>query len=77
MRRQVYLSDIWDGQAVSLGGRLFRPEELSAFLLKKMKEDAEEFLQEEVGEAIISVPAYFNDKARAATKRAGELAVLR
>ena len=36
----------------SLGGRLFRPEELSAFLLKKMKEDAEEFLQEEVGEAI-------------------------
>ncbi len=61
----------------SLGGRRFRPEELSAFLLKKMKEDAEEFLQEEVGEAIISVPAYFNDKARAATKRAGELAGLR
>lgn len=58
----------------SLGGRQFRPEELSAFLLKKIKEDAEEFLQEEVGEAIISVPAYFNDRARAATKRAGELA---
>lgn len=57
-----------------LGGRMFRPEELSAFLLKKIKEDAEAFLQEEVGEAVISVPAYFHDKARAATKRAGELA---
>ena len=57
-----------------LGGRMFHPEELSAFLLKKIKEDAEAFLQEEVGEAVISVPAYFHDKARAATKRAGELA---
>ncbi len=57
-----------------LGGQMFRPEELSAFLLKKIKEDAEAFLQEEVGEAVISVPAYFHDKARAATKRAGELA---
>lgn len=57
-----------------LGGRMFLPEELSAFLLKKIKEDAEAFLQEEVGEAVISVPAYFHDKARAATKRAGELA---
>lgn len=57
-----------------LDGRMFRPEELSAFLLKKIKADAEAFLQEEVGEAIISVPAYFNDKARSATKRAGELA---
>lgn len=57
-----------------LGGQMFLPEELSAFLLKKIKEDAEAFLQEEVGEAVISVPAYFHDKARAATKRAGELA---
>ena len=42
-----------------LGGRMFRPEELSAFLLKKIKEDAEAFLQEEVGEAVISVRHIF------------------
>lgn len=57
-----------------LGNRAYLPEELSALVLKKLKEDAERFLGEEVEEAIISVPAYFNDMARNATKRAGQIA---
>lgn len=58
----------------NLGGRKFRPEELSSFVLRSLKEDAEVFLGEPVTEAIISVPAYFNDKQRKATKKAAELA---
>lgn len=57
-----------------LGKQTFLPEELSALILKKLKEDAERFLGEEVEEAIISVPAYFSDMARNATKRAGVIA---
>lgn len=57
-----------------LGGRYFRPEELSSFVLKSLKEDAEIYLGEEVTEAVISVPAYFNDLQRKATKVAGEMA---
>lgn len=60
-----------------LSGRHFKPEELSSFVLRSLKEDAEHFLGEEVTEAVISVPAYFDDKRRKATKRAGELAGLK
>jgi len=59
-----------------LGEEKFKAEELSSFILRALKEDAEDFLGEIVEEAIISVPAYFNDMQRTATKRAGELAGL-
>ena len=59
-----------------LSGKHYRPEELSSLVLRSLKEDAESFLGEEVTEAVISVPAYFDDKRRKATKRAGELAGL-
>ena len=54
----------------------FQSEELSAFVLKNLKADAERYFGEEVTEAVISVPAYFDDKARTATKKAGQLAGL-
>lgn len=57
-----------------LGGKCFTPQELSSFVLRQLKEDAEHFLGEEVTEAVISVPAYFNDNQRYATKQAGKLA---
>lgn len=60
-----------------LGQSVFRPEELSAFVLKQIKQDAEKFLQEPVEEAVISVPAYFNDNQRCATKLAAQLAGLK
>jgi len=60
-----------------LGGKNFRTEELSSLVLRSLKEDAEIYLGEEVTEAIISVPAYFNDLQRKATKQAGELAGLK
>ena len=59
-----------------LGDRHFRAEELSSLILKSLKEDAEAHLGEPVTDAIISVPAYFNDHQRKATKLAGELAGL-
>ncbi|WP_304622588.1 Hsp70 family protein [Pelosinus baikalensis] len=60
-----------------LGIRPFLPEELSSFVIRSLKQDAEAFLGKEVTEAVISVPAYFNDAQRRATKRAGELAGLK
>lgn len=59
-----------------LGEKSFTSEELSSFVLRSLKEDAEAYLGEPVTEAVISVPAYFNDARRKATKRAGELAGL-
>lgn len=60
-----------------LDQKLFSPEELSALVLRRLKEDAEAFLGEPVEEAVVSVPAYFTDRQRAATKRAGMLAGLK
>jgi molecular chaperone HscC len=60
-----------------LGGRIFLPEDLSALVLSRLRADAEAHLDERVTEAVITVPAYFNDKQRKATKRAGELAGLK
>ncbi len=61
----------------NLGDKDFTAEELSSFVLRALKEDAESYLGEPVTEAVISVPAYFNDARRRATKRAGELAGLK
>lgn len=60
-----------------LSGKRFKPEELSSMVIRALKEDAESYLGEEITEAVISVPAYFDDKRRKATKRAGELAGLK
>lgn len=60
-----------------LSGKKYKAEELSSFVLKALKEDAEVFLGQEITEAVISVPAYFDDKRRKATKKAGELAGLK
>src|ERR1700712_2926960 len=61
---------------VDIDGRLYTPQEISAMVLQKMKKTAEEFLGQEVTEAVITVPAYFNDAQRQATKEAGEIAGL-
>jgi molecular chaperone DnaK len=61
----------------TLHGKEFTPQQLSAFILQKIKRDAEAFLSEEVKEAVITVPAYFNDNQRQATKDAAEIAGLK
>ena len=61
---------------VDIDGRLYTPQEISAMVLQKMKKTAEDFLGHEVTEAVITVPAYFNDAQRQATKEAGEIAGL-
>lgn len=73
----VFKRSMGSEKVYELSGKKFLPEELSALILRALKEDAECYLQEEVTEAVISVPAYFNDERRKATKRAGELAGLR
>ena len=65
-----------DTTRVDIEGRLYTPQELSAMVLQKMKKVAEDFLGSEVTEAVITVPAYFNDSQRQATKEAGEVAGL-
>jgi molecular chaperone DnaK len=62
---------------VDIDGRLYTPQEISAMVLQKMKKTAEEYLGQEVSEAVITVPAYFNDAQRHATKEAGEVAGLK
>ena len=62
---------------VDIDGRLYTPQEISAMVLQKMKKTAEDFLGTEVTEAVVTVPAYFNDSQRQATKEAGEVAGLK
>ena len=77
MTASVFKRSIGSRKTYRLGTKEFSPEELSAVVIRKLKEDAEEFLGETVDEAVISVPAYFNDTQRRATKTAGELAGLK
>ena len=64
------------GEKVTLHGKEYTPEQISAFILQKIKRDAEEFLGETVTDAVITVPAYFNDDQRQSTKDAGDIAGL-
>ncbi len=73
----VFKRDMGSKKQFKLLHKTFLAEELSALVLRALKEDAESYLKEEVTEAVISVPAYFNDARRRASKRAGELAGLK
>lgn len=65
------------GILINIDGKEYKPEQIGAFVLKKLKEDAEKYLGEDVSQAVITVPAYFNDSQRNATKVAGEIAGLK
>ena len=65
------------GEKVTVDGKEYTPQQLSAFILQKIKKDAEEFLGDKVEKAVITVPAYFDDNQRQATKDAGEIAGLK
>ena len=65
-----------NGVEIAMGGKNYRPEEVSAMILQKMKNDAEARLGEKITDAVITVPAYFNDSQRQATKDAGQIAGL-
>ncbi len=66
-----------DTVRIDIEGRQYTPQEISAMILQKMKKTAEDYLGQEVSEAVITVPAYFNDSQRQATKEAGEIAGLK
>lgn len=73
----VFKRNMGSNKEFNLGKKKFLPEELSSLIIRSLKEDAEVFLGKEVDEAVISVPAYFNDAQRKATQRAGQLAGLK
>lgn len=74
MTAASFKKDMGTNKRIRLGSSYFTPEELSSFVIRSIVEDAKDYLQEEIEEVIISVPAYFHDKQRVATKRAGALA---
>lgn len=73
----VFKRNMGSTKEFKLRGQKFTAEELSSFIIRVLKEDAENYLKQPVTEAVISVPAYFNEQRRRATKRAGELAGLK
>lgn len=77
MTAAVFKRNMGTKKNFRLGSKDFLPEELSSFIIRSLKQDAEDYLGHPIEEAIISVPAYFNDAQRKATQRAGELAGLK
>jgi molecular chaperone DnaK len=61
-------------EKIKIHGKTYTPQQISAFILQKMKKDAEDFIGERIADAVITVPAYFNDDQRQATKDAGKIA---